>query len=112
MFPLLSNPEASTHLIDKFAEMVEKFNPDVIIGLESRGFLLGTPLSLKFNIPFLPIRKKGKLPGELYSLEYALEYGTDKIEIQKSSYDLINNKKVLIVDDLLATGGTLNACNL
>lgn len=113
MFPLLANPEAFANLIEKFVEMVADFKPDVIIGLESRGFLLGTPLALKLDIPFVPIRKKGKLPGELERVEYSLEYGTDIMEIQKSAVNLMSGKKILIVDDLLATGGTLNAaCQL
>lgn len=75
--------------------------------LESKGFLLGPPLSLRVNKPCYPIRKKGKLPGECFELSYGLQYGNDTIEIQK---DLINKgDKIVLIDDVLATGGTLNA---
>ena len=111
MMPLLADPEAFSNLNDTLSQHIEAFKPDVVIGLESRGFILGTPLAIKTKLPFIPIRKKGKLPGELYRQEYQLEYGTDIMEIQKSN-DL-KGKKVCIVDDLLATGGTLEAsCNL
>ena len=111
MMPLLADPTAFQNLTETFADLVKNFNPEIIVGLESRGFLLGTPLAHKLNIPFVPIRKKGKLPGELFRVEYALEYGTDIMEIQKSSN--VGGKRVLVVDDLLATGGTLDAaCQL
>ena len=121
MMPLLNNPQAFTNLIDTFAEMVKTFNPDIIVGLESRGFLLGTPLAIKLGLPFVPIRKKGKLPGECFQVEYKLEYGSDVFELQKDSLASTSKSlkkssedlKILIVDDLLATGGTLNAsCQL
>jgi len=78
---------------------------DLILGVESRGFILGAAMAIKFNKGFLPVRKKGKLPPPLISEEYALEYGTDKLEMK------VNNEKlnVVIVDDVLATGGTLKA---
>lgn len=86
-------------------------NVDVVCGLDSRGFLFGLLIAAEFNIPFVPLRKKGKLPGEVYSQEYQLEYGTDKLEIQKGAIE--NGQTVLIVDDLLATGGTMEcACKL
>jgi adenine phosphoribosyltransferase len=75
--------------------------------MESRGFLLGMPLALELNIPFICIRKKGKLPGVVSGVSYALEYGTAEIEIQKSA--LISSDKVILHDDVLATGGTANA---
>lgn len=84
---------------------------DVVCGLEARGFLFGFQIAADLGVAFVPVRKKGKLPGELYSVEYALEYGTDKFEIQKNSIKA--GQKVLIVDDLLATGGTMDAaCRL
>lgn len=85
-------------------------NIDVVVGLEARGFLFGFQIAADLGLPFVPIRKKGKLPGELYSQEYALEYGTDQFEIQKNA--IKPGQKVLIVDDLLATGGTMEAACL
>lgn len=83
---------------------------DVVCGLEARGFLFGFQIAADLGVGFVPIRKKGKLPGELLSQEYSLEYGTDKFEIQKSS--IKPGQRVLIVDDLLATGGTMEAARL
>ena len=83
----------------------EAFN--YIVGLEARGFVLGPILAMHYGLPFTAIRKKGKLPGEVYSEEYQLEYGTDCCQIQKDI--LKTDSKVLLVDDLLATGGTLAA---
>merc|ERR1711879_556053 len=112
MFPLLANPTAFADLTDTLAAKFQADKFDAIVGLESRGFLLGTPLALKLKIPFIPIRKPGKLPGECFSYKYDLEYGSDTLEMQKSA-PINSNSKVLVVDDLLATGGTLNAsCTL
>lgn len=84
---------------------------DVIVGLDARGFLFGFSMAAELGLPFVPIRKKGKLPGKCHSFEYALEYGSDILEIQENS--LTTGQNVLIIDDLLATGGTLNgACEL
>lgn len=80
---------------------------DVIVGLDARGFLFGFAIAAELGIPFVPIRKKGKLPGKCQAFEYKLEYGTDVFEIQENS--LKPNQNVVIVDDLLATGGSLNA---
>merc|ERR1712173_358335 len=112
MMPLLANPTAFTDLIDTLADKFKDSGFNAIVSLESRGFLLGTPLAIKLGIPFVPIRKPGKLPGECFSYKYDLEYGSDTLEMQKSAP--VNEKsKVLVVDDLLATGGTLNAsCTL
>lgn len=86
-------------------------HPEAIVGLDARGFLFGFMLAAELGLPFIPIRKKGKLPGRCLSYEYTLEYGSDHFEIQANS--LRAGQKVLIVDDLLATGGTLNAaCEL
>ncbi|XP_053592837.1 adenine phosphoribosyltransferase-like [Microplitis demolitor] len=82
-------------------------NVDVIVGLDSRGFLLGPILSTELGKPFVPIRKKGKLPGNIKRESYTLEYGEATVEIQTDS--ISKGKKVLIVDDLLATGGTMSA---
>lgn len=81
--------------------------PDFVAGIESRGFIIGTALAEKMGVGFVPIRKKGKLPGEVFSQEYDLEYGRTSIEIQKRA--MPEGSKVVIADDILATGGTANA---
>ncbi|MEB3246063.1 MAG: adenine phosphoribosyltransferase [Vampirovibrionales bacterium] len=81
--------------------------PDFIVGIESRGFILGAPLADRMNAGFIPIRKKGKLPGAVERREYALEYGTDCVEVHRDA--IPKGSRVLIIDDLLATGGTSTA---
>jgi len=98
--------EALMSLATDFA-MSHKDEIDVVVGLDARGFLLGPIMANALKKPFVPIRKKGKLPGNCFSIEYALEYGKSQVEIQKDSVNL--DDRVLIVDDLLATGGTLSA---
>ncbi|XP_076041224.1 adenine phosphoribosyltransferase [Oratosquilla oratoria] len=113
IFSLLHNPADFEVLIDVLLDVVKAKCPDVdvIVGLESRGFLFGTPLALKLKKPFIPIRKKGKLPGEVKQVSFVKEYGEDIFEMQSNSVK--PGEKVLIVDDLLATGGTLkSACEL
>lgn len=105
--PILSDPSLFNAMIDKLASRVKHLEFDRVLGIESRGFLLGPALALKLKLPFGPIRKRGKLPGELYSVRYELEYGHDVLEIQKNG--LPSNSKCLIVDDLIATGGSLEA---
>ncbi len=84
---------------------------DMVIGVESRGFILAAPLALELHTGFVPIRKPGKLPGETYGVEYTLEYGEDRLEIHSDA--LAMGARVLMVDDLLATGGTMEAaCRL
>ena len=107
MFPLLRNPTAWNTAIDQLGEFCDDVNPDCVVGIDSRGFIVGTALAMKKNLSFVPIRKKGKLPGNLWSIEYDLEYGKDILEIQKDSFT--KGTRVLLVDDLLATGGTLKA---
>jgi len=111
MFSLLRDPAAFTELTNVMVEYVQTYIPDcqVIVGLESRGFLLGSVLALSLKLPFVPIRKPGKLPGELNRVTYSLEYGSDSFEIQKES--IISGQKILLVDDLLATGGSLEAAS-
>lgn len=94
------------HLKDKYKD--EEF--DFLVGAESRGFIFAAALGAILNIPFVPIRKKNKLPGELISIEYDLEYGKDKIEMKKDAFLGKKDVKVLFMDDLLATGGTSIAC--
>lgn len=113
VFSILMKPDLSADLMVLLEEKITTLCPDVdvIVGLESRGFLFGMPLALTLKKPFVPIRKKGKLPGVLKSVTYSLEYGTDEFEAQSDS--IKPGQKVVIVDDLLATGGTMGAaCKL
>ena len=108
---LFQNPQALKKVSDILYERYKNKNIDIIAGIEARGFILGAILAEKLGISFVPIRKKGKLPFKTESQEYALEYGTDQIEIHKDS--IKPNQKVLLVDDLIATGGTSKAaCKL
>ena len=93
--------------IDKIQEMLEGVEFDAVLGLESRGFIFGMPIAYNLHKAFIPVRKKGKLPRETVSAKYDLEYGTAEIEIHKE--DLRPGMKVVIIDDLIATGGTLEA---
>jgi adenine phosphoribosyltransferase len=104
---LLQNPQGLKATIDLLAEKCEGFSPDYIVGMESRGFIIGTPLAYKLGIGFVPVRKPGKLPAAVHSVEYELEYGTDCLEMHQDA--LHPGSKVLIVDDLIATGGTAGA---
>lgn len=105
--PLFLEPAIINKIVDEFASFAQTLDVDVILGAESRGFLFAVPLSLKLNKPFVLVRKPNKLPGDVYSAEYTLEYGSSRVEIHKDA--LKPNQKVLIVDDLLATGGTVKA---
>lgn len=93
--------------IDKIQEMLEGVEFDAVLGLESRGFIFGMPIAYNLHKAFIPVRKKGKLPRETVSAKYDLEYGTAVIEIHKE--DLRPGMKVVIIDDLIATGGTVEA---
>lgn len=104
---LLNNPEALNFTIDSLTEFAKKHGAEVITAAESRGFIFGVPVAYKLKLPFVPIRKPKKLPAATFSAEYDLEYGTDKLEIHQDAF--IKGKKVLIIDDLLATGGTTKA---
>jgi adenine phosphoribosyltransferase len=109
--PLLGNPKALGIAIDRIAGLVDGEKIDRLCAIESRGFLFGTPLALKFDKPFTPIRKPGKLPWKTYSEEYDLEYGSDMLEIHADG--IHKGEDVLMVDDVLATGGTMQAaCRL
>ena len=103
---LIKDPVGFRLVIDTLTQRYihADFQFDTIVGIESRGFIIGAALAYTLGKGFIPIRKKGKLPAEVVSLEYALEYGTDKIEIHKDA--LKKGERVLLVDDLLATGGT------
>ena len=93
--------------IDRMQEKIKDLEFDVVVGPESRGFIFGVPIAYNLHKPFIPVRKKGKLPCETVSMEYELEYGTATIEIHKDA--IKPGQKVLIVDDLMATGGTIEA---
>lgn len=102
--PLLKDKEALKEAIVKMADMVREYDIDYVVGIEARGFLVGTPLAIELDKGFIPIRKPGKLPHDVLKIAYELEYGENVIEIHK---DAVNKgDKILIVDDLLATGGT------
>lgn len=109
IFPVLRNAQVFRHLIDLMCEETKKIEPDrnIIVGLDSRGFLFGPMIAEQLGVGFVPIRKAGKLPGKCLSVQYSLEYGLDKFEIQVDS--ITKGQKVIIVDDLLATGGSLKA---
>ncbi len=107
----LKDAETLKVMIDYLCEQFKDTKIDFIAGIESRGFIFGMPMAYKMNAGFVPIRKPNKLPAETYSQEYELEYGTDKIEVHKDAF--FEGANVLIVDDLLATGGTAEAaCKL
>lgn len=105
--PLLQSPEGLAKSIDGLAELVDPDSYDAVCGIESRGFIFGTALAHKLGKGFIPIRKPGKLPWKTESESYELEYGTDTIEIHTDATAL--GKRFLMVDDLLATGGTMSA---
>ena len=102
--PLLSDPELLHDTIEAFYEEYEGKGVSAIAGPESRGFLFGVLLAQRMQVPFVPIRKPGKLPREVYRQSYELEYGTDELQIHRDA--LSSDDAVVIVDDLLATGGT------
>ena len=109
--PLLANGEAYKSAIKEIAEFVKSVGGEAVYGPESRGFVIGCPVATELGIGFVPVRKPGKLPRKTVSIEYALEYGTNKLEITADS--IVKGQKVVIIDDLLATGGTIDAtCKL
>jgi adenine phosphoribosyltransferase len=105
--PVLANPEAMRQVIDRFIAFATPKKPDIIVGIESRGFVFGMPLALEMNLPFVPVRKFGKLPYKTIHEEYELEYGKNSVEIHVDA--IAPGNRVIIVDDLLATGGTAAA---
>ena len=104
---LLAHADAWQVAMGRLASMVRAYHPTVLAGVESRGFLLAAPLALKLGCGFIMLRKRGKLPGATVGLDYGLEYGADRIEIQADAVE--PGTKVVVVDDLLATGGTMAA---
>jgi adenine phosphoribosyltransferase len=102
--PLLKDPRALRHAIDAMAERFEGLQLDYVVGIESRGFIFGAALAYKLELGFLPIRKPGKLPYVTERIDYTLEYGSGALEIHQDA--LAHGERVLLIDDLLATGGT------
>ena len=104
---LLRDADAWQVAMGRLARAVRTYQPDLVAGVESRGFLMAAPLALKLGCGFVMLRKPGKLPGPVIGLDYALEYGNDRIEIQADA--VVPGQRVVVVDDLLATGGTMMA---
>lgn len=104
---LLADADAWQVAMGRLARIVRGFQPDLLVGIESRGFLVAAPLALKLGCGFVMVRKQGKLPGKTIPFEYDLEYGTDIVEIQEDAIQ--KGQRVVVLDDLLATGGTLGA---
>ena len=104
---LVADGEAFKESIDRIAEHLRDKNVDLILGPEARGFIFGVPVAYALGVGFVPVRKKGKLPAETVSVDYSLEYGVDVLEIHKDA--IKKGQRVAIVDDLLATGGTVDA---
>ena len=104
---LLQNHQALTYVIDYFANSLAEQSIDYIIAIEARGFILGAPLAYHLGAGFIPVRKPGKLPAKVHSVDYQLEYGTDRLEIHQDAIKQGSN--VLVVDDVIATGGTAEA---
>jgi adenine phosphoribosyltransferase len=106
--PLLSEPEVFQEVIDRMVEHFKDKHVDAILSAEARGFIFAAPLALKLEAQFIPIRKPGKLPFDTHSFHYELEYGSDSLEMHTDAIQA--GDRVLMVDDLLATGGTIDAC--
>lgn len=104
---LLAHSDAWKATVDQLAEQIKPLNADVLVGIESRGFLTAAPLALALGVGFVMVRKAGKLPGETISHSYDLEYGSDTIEVQSGIIE--KGARVVVLDDLLATGGTMAA---
>ena len=102
--PLLGDPDALRATLDGLAAAVEPMRPDCIVGIESRGFIFGAPMAARLNLPFVPVRKPGKLPAARMSVEYSLEYGQSRLDIHEDA--MARGARAVIIDDLLATGGT------
>jgi adenine phosphoribosyltransferase len=105
--PLMANPEAMRHVTQVLSEHLKSLQTEVIAAIDSRGFIFGAPIAAVLDIPFIPIRKAGKLPPPVVGTDYALEYGTARLEV--STGVVSNGQRVAVVDDLLATGGSAGA---
>ena len=106
---ILECPEAFNYVTDKFLEFAKELNVNCIVGPESRGFIFGTPVANNGKFKFVPVRKPGKLPREVIKVDYDLEYGSNTLCMHKDA--ISKGDRVLVIDDLLATGGTIAACN-
>lgn len=106
--PLLASPEALRATVEQLAERVRDLDIDVVAAAEARGFIFAAPLAIQIGAGFVPVRKPGKLPFDTHAFRYQLEYGTDTLEIHIDGVEV--GQRVLLVDDLLATGGTIEAC--
>ncbi|MEB3165359.1 MAG: adenine phosphoribosyltransferase [Cyanobacteriota bacterium] len=106
--PLMRDPAGWQETVRQLGAIANALQPDLIVGIESRGFIVGTSLATALGLGFVPVRKPGKLPGAVHGVDYSLEYGTDRLEIHADGFE--DRPRVLIVDDLLATGGTAAAC--
>lgn len=105
--PLLGSPRAFGHAVDLLCGHAERLDASVIVGIESRGFIFGAPMADRMGLPFVPLRKPGKLPAARLSVEYSLEYGSNQLDIHRDALSV--GERAYIVDDLLATGGTAEA---
>jgi adenine phosphoribosyltransferase len=105
--PLIANPKAFASVTREFAQASSPFN--LVAGIESRGFILASAIAIDSEVGFVPIRKAGKLPGAVIKRDYGLEYGSDSLEMQVDALSHVLNPKVLLIDDVLATGGTIIA---
>lgn len=106
--PILSNPEAFQSVINIFVDFIKKYKVTAILAPEARGFIFGAAIAYKLGIKLILARKKEKLPGKTYKVSYDLEYGTTTLEIQQNA--LSEKDTVVVIDDLIATSGTINAC--
>lgn len=106
--PLLASAEALRATVEQLADRVRDLNVDVVAAAEARGFIFAAPLAIQIGAGFVPVRKPGKLPFDTHAFRYQLEYGTDTLEIHIDGVEV--GQRVLLVDDLLATGGTIEAC--
>jgi adenine phosphoribosyltransferase len=106
--PLLGTPDAFHEAVARMAQPYRKDGVELVVAAEARGFIFAAPLALELNVGFVPVRKPGKLPFDKHSFQYELEYGTDTLEVRIDG--ISRGNRVLVVDDLLATGGTVEAC--